>query len=378
MERGKSEILLKLIQELQAGADSEKVKAEFASELGEISEQDLAEAEGQLIKSGVSVSQIQSMCDIHARVYLDSQKRRAQMASQEKVTPLFVLQTENQGIKNVAAYLRQALQEGKTPETEAKVQKGLKILKDLGEHYSQKETLFFPYLYRHGISAPAQVMWENDDRIRAELKEAKAAAAEPLSAASQEKISKLLDSVEMMITKENEILCPLLAKTLTPQEMSEISAEMPRVGYAFLARGPKKEEFASYIPQGEEKPAEKGKVALPTGSLTPMEIDAIFNALPCELTFIGADNIFRYFNLPEDRIFLRTKAQLNEEVTHCHPAQAIPAVEKILTDLASGKKDRVEIPVNGILNSYVALKDTSGKYLGCLEISRRMKEKAAE
>jgi DUF438 domain-containing protein len=95
-----------------------------------------------------------------------------------------------------------------------------------------------------------------------------------------------------------------------------------------------------------------------------------------ELTFIDKDGKFRYFNQGEKTTFIRTKAELNEDVEDCHPLRALPAVREILAKLSSGEKKVVDFALKkkgkSILNRYVGLHDENGHYLGCLEITREL------
>jgi DUF438 domain-containing protein len=157
--------------------------------------------------------------------------------------------------------------------------------------------------------------------------------------------------------------------------MDAIGAEMPSLGFPFLVMTPKLTAFAS---KASNKPAKAldGFISFPTGQLALTELETILNTLPVELTFIAKDNKFTYFNQNKEPLFVRTKAQLGDNVEFCHPVKALPAVRKILADLSSGQKDSVDFLMkeNGktVYNRYLAVKSAQGAYLGCIEVSQEV------
>jgi len=115
-------------------------------------------------------------------------------------------------------------------------------------------------------------------------------------------------------------------------------------------------------------------ISLKTGGLTQGEIEAILNALPGDLTFVGPDDTVRYFNEPERRLFSRSHAILGTSVQSCHPEKSVPLVNKIISELKAGKAEAAESWANldGRLASirYFAVRDEAGRYLGCLELAQ--------
>jgi hypothetical protein len=62
---------------------------------------------------------------------------------------------------------------------------------------------------------------------------------------------------------------------------------------------------------------------------------------------------------------------LGRDVRLCHKAESLPRTERMLEDLRSGRKDEDEFWIDGrgvkLLNRFLAVRDASGKYLGCIE-----------
>ena len=49
--------------------------------------------------------------------------------------------------------------------------------------------------------------------------------------------------------------------------------------------------------------APEGLIAFETGNLSQQEIEAIFNTLPVDITFVDSNDTVRYFSKPKERIF---------------------------------------------------------------------------
>jgi DUF438 domain-containing protein len=115
-------------------------------------------------------------------------------------------------------------------------------------------------------------------------------------------------------------------------------------------------------------------IDLKTGALTQGEIEAMLNALPGDLTFVGPDDTIRYFNEPRMRLFSRSQAILGTSVQSCHPEKSVQLVNKIISELKAGKAEAAQswANIDGRLASirYFAVRDEAGSYLGCLELAQ--------
>lgn len=111
-----------------------------------------------------------------------------------------------------------------------------------------------------------------------------------------------------------------------------------------------------------------------TGSLDAGEIDAIFKALPVDISFIDANDRVKFYSDPPHRIFPRAPAVIGRLVQNCHPPKSLAAVEEILRSFKSGERDAAEFWLDTagafIHISYIALRDGEGRYLGTLEVSQ--------
>lgn len=113
-------------------------------------------------------------------------------------------------------------------------------------------------------------------------------------------------------------------------------------------------------------------------NLSKVQLEAIFESLPVDITFIDGDDTVRYYNRDGKRIFVRTPAVIGRKVQNCHPPKSLPAVNQLLNEFRSGKRDVAEfwIQMKGrmIFIRYFPVRDRDGKYLGCLEVSEDITE----
>ena len=98
----------------------------------------------------------------------------------------------------------------------------------------------------------------------------------------------------------------------------------------------------------------------------------MLNALPVDITFVDANDTVRYFNKPEDRSFVRTKAVLGRKVQNCHPQKSLHIVSKIVEAFKRGEKNVADFWIT-LNNRFVhirffAVRNAEGKYLGTMEV----------
>ena len=103
-------------------------------------------------------------------------------------------------------------------------------------------------------------------------------------------------------------------------------------------------------------------------------LEAIFDALPLDVTFVDETDTVRYYSKGDDRIFRRTPAVIGKKVQDCHPKESLDKVNQVASNLKSGKRDFAEfwIDLKGrkIYIRYFAVRDKAGKYLGILEVTQ--------
>jgi PAS domain S-box-containing protein len=109
-------------------------------------------------------------------------------------------------------------------------------------------------------------------------------------------------------------------------------------------------------------------------TLSPEVLEAIFDSLPVDITFIDETDTVRYYSRGDKRIFRRTPSVIGRKVQQCHPQQSIHKVNQVVSDLKSGKRDVAEfwIELKGrrIYIRYFPVRDKAGNYMGVVEVTQ--------
>ena len=190
---------------------------------------------------------------------------------------------------------------------------------------------------------PSKVMWGKDNEVRAMLK---AALAELEELRGQDEaqtyatttLSSLLEEVEGMIFKEENILFPTSLEKLEAGDWVEILKQSDEIGYVFIEKPEETEELIQHLRSALEEEAvyQDGAVSLPSGSFGLNELMCLFNTLPVDLTFVGSDDTVAYFSEGPERIFHRPRSIIGRKVQNCHPPQSLDVVESILNSFKEG------------------------------------------
>ncbi len=120
------------------------------------------------------------------------------------------------------------------------------------------------------------------------------------------------------------------------------------------------------------------------GQLSQDVLDSVLETLPVEFSVVDREDQVLAWNKHDTRIFKRPKGVIGRNVRDCHPKQSLDKVEAILSEMKSGKREKaqfwIDLPIEGktepqkILIEYYALRDVTGRYLGCLEVSQNITE----
>ncbi len=374
----RQEVLKELIAQLHHGKTVEEVQGKFAEVFGNVSAEEIAQAEQALIAGGLPVAEVQRLCDVHAAVFKGSIEEIHQSVDLSDIPghPAHTLKAENRALERLMEHLQETL--ARLPEASAKqaLEDGLEKLWEIDRHYTRKENLFFPYLEQNGITAPPKVMWGVDDEIRAQLKEVRQDLRGGELAQVEAKLPPLLTKISDMIFKEENILLPMMLQSLTRDEWKVISNESGELGYCLV------DEVPQWTPVEERPSADMPRrrretpdlITLPTGALKLNELARLLDTLPIDITFVGADDTVKYFSQNAERVFPRTKAIIGREVSNCHPPASVHIVEKLVEDLRAGRKDHedfwIRMGEKYILIRYFAVRGESGEYLGVLEVTQ--------
>lgn len=372
--------LKQIIQHLHAGGSEDEVREQMRTLVKETDHTEVVAMEHELMASGMPVEEIRSMCDLHARVVSEV----IVPFPPPKLAPGHPLDTfrrENEALRESMAKLRTALPEGgSAPSFE--FHQAFNELMDIEKHYQRKEHALFSKLEKHGIHGPSKVMWAKDDEVRAKLKALGEALHTTAHGAAPEQANPLdvaalalaaLRGIEEMMMKEEQILFPMSADTLTEEDWGEIWLASPRYGWCLVEPRKGYQPPAQVVQKGLEIDAKQG-IHLPTGNLTLQQLMGIFETLPVDITFVDADDRVAFFSEGPDRVFARSRAIIGRKVQNCHPPKSVDTVDRILSDFRAGTQNVAEfwIEFHGrfVHIRYFAVRDEDRHYLGTLEITQ--------
>lgn len=372
-----AQVLKNILVKLHDGASVEDVKDEFHAAFDTVDAKEIIAAEAELIKSGMPVTEIQRLCNVHAALVEGNVK--VMEADPEMGHPLTVFYKENEGLEAFLegdyARAKAAFLAGDDPTPYVGA---LQELVKLDRHYARKENLFFPYLERNGIMAPPKVMWGKDDEIRDLIKGALAKVQ------AGDKDERLLAEMEFevrgMIHKENEILKPMLLDNLTEEDWKLVAQESGQFGFAFAEgiEGASPSDRAAWIKEEADVDLRTGghDFELASGYFNVHELEAVLNSLPGDITFVNAQDKVQYFSEGKHRVFPRTRTIIGRLVEDCHPPKSLDRVLAVVESFKSGEKDEEHfwIQKDGlfILIRYYAVRDQAGHYLGVVEVTEEI------
>ncbi|MEW6701535.1 MAG: DUF438 domain-containing protein, partial [Bacteroidota bacterium] len=378
------EILKKLLLDLHNGISVEETKSKLSDMLGSVPYGEVVQAEQELIHGGLPAEEIMKYCDLHS----DAMKGKLDLTLTPAPDghPVHTFMEENKSImqeldklKHTYHYLQNISPSEDAGKTLLEVRKIFNALTDIEKHYVRKENLVFPFLEKYEITGPPTVMWGKDDEVRTFIKSSlklfettNTATVEELLAFFDLMFNPTIKAVEEMIFKEEKILFPMCLDTFTEIDWYEIYRQSNAIGYCLF--DPTVEWKPKIEIPKEEKNVDNGRVQLSTGSFTKEELEALFGALPVDITFVDKDDKVRYFSHGKERIFERSRAILGRQVQFCHPPSSVHVVEKILNDFKSGKQNEATFWINFhgkfVHIAYYAMHDAQGKYLGTLEVTQ--------
>lgn len=381
--------LKEIIKQLHQGKSVEEVKEEFQKHFSDVTTTEISQIEQTLIKEGLAVEEVQKLCDVHASVFKGSISDIHATKDYSKIIghPINILVEENKAIEkliedeikpHVDAYFKKP-----NPNSHLMLRIGFEKLMEIEHHYARKEYVFFPFLEKYNITAPPKVMWGVDDEIRVLLKDINKILNSP-DINNEElkiKIDEVINKVLEMIFKENNILIPLMSETFSFYDWIKIDEASVEYPYCLVKplhpwKMESKEELEKRK-ENETKIINSSEVEFDAGSLSPKEINAIFNTLPLDITFVDVNDKVKYFSQDQNRIFQRPKSIIGRDVSLCHPPASVGVVEKILENFKTGKKDHEDFWIQRgdlfVVIRYFAIRDSEGNYLGTLEVTQNIK-----
>ena len=113
-------------------------------------------------------------------------------------------------------------------------------------------------------------------------------------------------------------------------------------------------------------------------NLSQEQLEGILEAIPVEISFVDENDLVRFWNKHETRIFKRPVSVVGKAVQNCHPKHSLHKVKQILSDFKSGNSNSAEFWIDlhdrKVHIRYFAVRDKAGRYLGTLEVTQDITE----
>jgi len=387
-KKEKKEVIKDIILKLHSGMTLEQAKEKFEKEAGSVTPSEIADIEQSLINEGMPVDEIKKFCNVHALLF-ESSLSGLITDTESNSHPVYLFKLENREIEKIIKSLRELILNKSgigLEDFRVKLKKSLTELKEIEWHYTRKEHLLFPYLEKYGFMGPSKVMWGKDNEIRNLLKISIAEIEEidteiKIEIYLEKYIDPLIEEIEGMIFKEENILFPTSLEKLKLNDWIEILKESEEIGYSFIEKPPETSHLISELKASiSEEPEirDTSTIIFPTGELKLKELMLVLNRLPADITFIDKDDTVRYFSDNKDRIFTRTRSVIGRKVQNCHPPQSAEIVEKILSSFKDGRRNHADFWINFkgklIYIKFLAIKDEALDYIGTIEFTMDISE----
>jgi DUF438 domain-containing protein len=383
------EILKSIVSDLHAGGDLREAQTRFAQAVVDVDASEVAEMEEELIRSGLPVSEVQRLCDVHVGAFREALDEHVGVSAPPG-HPVHTYLADNQEITRLADELaqlaREAAQEGGRAKIPSHAAEVLAQLLGVENHYQRKENQLFPLLERHDVSGPSKVMWGVHDEIRMQLRSVRQAAEQSDASTFAREAVALSRSLIEMVYKEEKILFPMSMESLSEAEWAEIRRGEDVLGYVLTEPAvdwptqgspppvPGPRETLPGTPASPGGSPANGLLQLATGELTLEQVRLLLTHLPVDVTYVDETDTVRFYSEGPERIFPRSPAVIGRKVQNCHPPKSVAIVEEILDAFRAGRRDVAEfwIPLGEkfVHIRYFAIRSAEGVYRGCLEVSQ--------
>ncbi len=383
MSEDKKAQIKEAIRQLHAGVPPEEVKEKFRGILESTDSLEIAKIEEELAKEGMKREEMRKLCDVHMAIFKEQLEK--QMPNMKPSQPIAILMEEHKVMLQMTEKLTELSNKilrvsdmRYVTEEIHQVEHAAEDFTDAEKHYVREENVLFPVVEKHGVTEPPAIMWMEHDQIREQKKQLHKLIVDLKTSGFEKYKQQLWETSKALSTllsnhfyKENNILFPAAMSVVTEAEWVDVRKEFDEIGYCCFTP-PELTATAPAATIAAQAPTVENVLNFPTGNLTKEQVEALLNTLPVDVTFVDANDTVQYFNKPEKRFFVRTKAVIGRKVSMCHPQKSLHIVSRIVESFKSGKKDVAEfwITMNGrfLLIRFFAVRDNNGKYLGAIEV----------
>ncbi len=114
-------------------------------------------------------------------------------------------------------------------------------------------------------------------------------------------------------------------------------------------------------------------------------LKALVETVPIEITVIDANDEVVGWNQHDKRLFHRPWSSMGLNFRNCHPQKSLHMVEQIVAEMKAGTREKARFWIDlavpydtakkhKILIEFYALRDDTGKYIGCMECTQDVED----
>ena len=394
----KQKVLKEIVTNLNEGSNIKSVQKKFKDIIKNVSPEEIAFMEQSLIDGGVPVEHVQSLCDVHVKVFEDTLEKQKTGKSLPG-HPVHTYKAENIHLKTIIKRIKKDLKKVVKGGDKESFKTTLTELKEVEIHYQRKENQLFPFLEAVNFTGPSRVMWGKQDEIRVMFKEIDESLLSNDMNELKIRVNKLLKALKGMIFMEEKILFPTAMRKLPETSWKEIRRGEGEIGYAWIKPGNLWDpnvvktgipDFAKVAAEARKARGEEpissekktsntekndrevaGQIPLDVGSLTGLQLNMMLKVLPLDLSFIDENDRVLYYSQGKERLFPRSPGIIGRTVQNCHPPKSAHIVQKIIDAFRNKEKEEAEFyfTMNGrfLHISYYPVYDGNGLYKGVIE-----------
>lgn len=341
----RKELIKSYISRLSEGEDLERVRKDFKENFQGVSSSEIMDTEEELLQAGIDKDEVRRLCDVHSALFHGmTHKEKSKEESEDPF--ISYMERENEKIKEIIK--------------KAKEDKDYEKLMSIGSHYKKKGDLIYPLLkVKYNKPGPSDVMWAVDIEIAKAIRKA-------IKKKDEKALNEAIQRAEEMTYKEDNILFPLLEENVKGEDLALLYKDLKDYDHSLIS-------YEEIEDEDKKSIEEDGFVTFKKGKLSYDQIEAIFDTMDLELTFVDDKDINTYFNDHEgSKVFKRPESALGRPVYSCHPPKAEPIVRGLIKDFKEGKRDEFRLvrPIGGkdTAITYYAVRDKEGNYKGVLEV----------
>ena len=232
--------LKQVLEDIHKGKSISEVQEKYYEVIRNVSSADIAEMEGLLVQDGIKVEEIQMFCDLHLSVFKETLDE-SEAVETIPGHPVFTFLAENRAAEELLYQISDELKNYFQKPDDTKLillQKQTIILKTFEVHYLRKTKILFPFLQKHGMVVPLNVMESIQEKILEDLRcfydlvlSLNPADNEKDAGGLLEIFKKLKNDMKDMFFKEAGVLFPNAVRLLNKKEWGEILAREAEIGY---------------------------------------------------------------------------------------------------------------------------------------------------